>query len=78
MMINDDDCDIEPLREADFECGTNGEPPLGSGHCIQMTNLASLSTYRRGCEYVRTTEADLNSWQSRSSRPRCTNQQEPQ
>lgn len=43
MMINDDDCDIEPLCETDFEHGGDEKPPLGAGHCIEMTKLAGLS-----------------------------------
>ncbi|KIV88647.1 hypothetical protein PV10_08311 [Exophiala mesophila] len=42
MMINDDDCDIEPLRETDFEYGEDDKPPVGAGHCIEMTKLATL------------------------------------
>ncbi|KEF62525.1 uncharacterized protein A1O9_00498 [Exophiala aquamarina CBS 119918] len=43
MMINDDDCDIEPLRETDFELGTDGKPLSGAGYCIEMAKLATLS-----------------------------------
>ncbi len=43
MIINDDDCDIEPLYLSDFECDENETPPPGARHCVEMTKLATLS-----------------------------------
>lgn len=44
MMINDDDCDIEPLRETDFEDGYATAGAIASAdHCIEMCKLAVLS-----------------------------------
>ncbi len=45
MIINDDDCDVEPLCLTDFECDENEMQPLGAMHCIEMTKLATLSTH---------------------------------
>ncbi|KIW46390.1 uncharacterized protein PV06_02062 [Exophiala oligosperma] len=42
MIINDDDCDVEPLCLTDFECDENEIPPLGAMHCIEMIKLATL------------------------------------
>lgn len=64
MMINDDDCDIEPLHETDFESGVSGEPPLGAGHTIEMTKLAAMSMCRSLCDEMTVDQANLNSWQS--------------
>ncbi|ETI19939.1 hypothetical protein G647_08954 [Cladophialophora carrionii CBS 160.54] len=58
MMIDDDDCDVEPLRETDFEHGEDEKPPLGAGHCIEMTKLAALSM--RSTLLPKANWADLN------------------
>ncbi|OQU97512.1 Fungal specific transcription factor domain-containing protein [Cladophialophora immunda] len=42
MIINDDDCDVEPLCLTDFECDENETPPPGAMHCVEMTKLATL------------------------------------
>jgi hypothetical protein len=45
MMINDADCDIEPLRETDFQSGQGmDDASATAGHCIEMAKLATLST----------------------------------
>ncbi|KAJ9611622.1 hypothetical protein H2200_004806 [Cladophialophora chaetospira] len=75
MVINDDDCDVEPLRETDFECDENGTPPPGAGHCIEMTKLAALigRAVRAGRagknngasdDSLETIDDDLSSWET--------------
>ena len=75
MMINDDDCDIEPLRETDFEQGEDEKPPFGAGHCIEMTKLAAMSMH--SALLLKANWADLNSRSSSSSRPRRAKEQRP-
>lgn len=41
-MINDADCDIERLREADFQVD-EGEILSTADHCIELANLGTLS-----------------------------------
>lgn len=51
MLIHDDDCDVEPLEESDFDCpantGTDDDISnmLGVRHSIEMAKLASLRLY---------------------------------
>ena len=45
MLIHDDDCDVEPLEESDFDVtGTDGDISnmLGVRHSIEMAKLAIL------------------------------------
>lgn len=41
-MINDADCDIERLRETDFDIDA-GQILSTSDHCIELANLGTLS-----------------------------------
>ncbi|KAK5065313.1 hypothetical protein LTR84_001151 [Exophiala bonariae] len=62
MIINDDDCDIEPLCLVDFECDENGTPPQGAGHCVEMTKLATLNPKRA-------IDDDLSAWEKQLPAP---------
>lgn len=51
MLIHDDDCDVEPLEESDFEGPANNggsgdiSAVLGVRHSIEMAKLAILRLY---------------------------------
>ncbi len=60
MIINDDDCDIEPLCLTDFECDENETPPPGARHCVEMTKLATLSTTCPQKILMQENQADVN------------------
>lgn len=42
MLIHDDDCDVEPLEESDFD---DISTMLGVRHSVEMAKLAILRLY---------------------------------